>query len=236
MALADLHHPALWRGDSLLHSTQPVRPSGHTALDAVLPGGGWPLGTVTELCLPRPGVGELALLAPALAALSQGGAQLLLIAPPHPPYAPAWAAQGIALERLLWVRTTQTREAQWVCEQALREPACGAVLVWQAGPLPERDARRLKLAAAVGGGCGFVLRSGSPATHSPFPLRLALEGAVGGLTLRVLKRRGPPLASPLFLPLFPAHDDTRHPHAVAGTPSSPSGTRNRPARQRLALA
>jgi protein ImuA len=33
-----------------------------------LPGGGWPQGVVTELLLPHPGVGELRLLAPALAA------------------------------------------------------------------------------------------------------------------------------------------------------------------------
>jgi protein ImuA len=50
---------------------QAVLASGHAALDAQLPGGGWPVGALTELLLPHPGVGELRLLAPALAALQR---------------------------------------------------------------------------------------------------------------------------------------------------------------------
>ena len=49
---------------------RPVTSSGFAALDAQLPGGGWPHGVLTELLLPEPGVGELRLLAPALAAVA----------------------------------------------------------------------------------------------------------------------------------------------------------------------
>ncbi|MFX8125914.1 hypothetical protein ABTL08_19180, partial [Acinetobacter baumannii] len=38
----------LWRGSSLGAHSAPTLPSGFAALDAELPGGGWPLGAVTE--------------------------------------------------------------------------------------------------------------------------------------------------------------------------------------------
>lgn len=63
-------HPAVWRASQLGGGAQATSPSGFAALDAELPGGGWPHGVLTELLLPQPGIGELRLLAPALAALS----------------------------------------------------------------------------------------------------------------------------------------------------------------------
>ena len=63
-------HPAVWRASQLGAGAQATSPSGFAALDADLPGGGWPHGVLTELLLPQPGIGELRLLAPALAALS----------------------------------------------------------------------------------------------------------------------------------------------------------------------
>ncbi len=62
-------HPALWRADGLGRAPTAGWPTGFAALDAELPGGGWPVGALTELLLPHPGVGEWRLLAPALAAL-----------------------------------------------------------------------------------------------------------------------------------------------------------------------
>ena len=46
-------------------------PTGHAALDALLPQGGWPRGALTELLLPADGVGELDLLLPTLWAFEQ---------------------------------------------------------------------------------------------------------------------------------------------------------------------
>lgn len=63
-------HPAVWRASQLGGGAQATSPSGFAALDAELPGGGWPHGVLTELLLPQPGIGELRLLAHALAALS----------------------------------------------------------------------------------------------------------------------------------------------------------------------
>jgi protein ImuA len=63
-------HPAVWRASQLGAGAQATSPSGFAALDAELPGGGWPHGVLTELLLPQPGIGELRLLAPVLAAVS----------------------------------------------------------------------------------------------------------------------------------------------------------------------
>lgn len=59
----------VWRGQSHAPASSTC-PTGHAALDAALPTGGWPEAALTELLLPAPGMGELQLLWPTLARLS----------------------------------------------------------------------------------------------------------------------------------------------------------------------
>ena len=59
---------AVWRADELARNVGATRPTGHAALDAVLPGGGWPVGALVEVLQPQAGQGEWRLLAPALGA------------------------------------------------------------------------------------------------------------------------------------------------------------------------
>ncbi|WP_432719445.1 translesion DNA synthesis-associated protein ImuA [Jeongeupia wiesaeckerbachi] len=208
-----LRHPAIWRGDGRAAAAVCVT-SGHAGLDAVLPGGGWPLASVSEIVVARPGMGELALLWPVLRRCA--GQSICLIQPPLLPYAPAWAAAGIALERLVWLRPSDTAGALWAMEQTLREPGCGAVLGWIDG-VDDRAARRLLLASREGGACGFLLRT-RPGQSSPLPLRLGIDTLPGGVAVRVLKRRGPPLADPIVL--------TETNHALAGLiPAEPAAGR-----------
>ena len=96
-----LRGPHLWRGDSQAEVAQPSVPTGHAALDPLLPGGGWPRGALTELLVTHPGSGELSLLMPALARLSRQDRWIALVTPPHLPYAPALAAAGVDLARLV---------------------------------------------------------------------------------------------------------------------------------------
>lgn len=168
-------------------------PTGHASLDAVLPGGGWPLGAVTELLGDACGIGEFSLLLPALVALARGGRHIACIAPPHLPYAPALRQAGLPLERLLLIEPAgaeAARLALWSAEQLLRCPAIGAVLLWP-GAIDERRIRRLQLAAETGGGCGVLYRPAQAAcSASPAALRLQLQATADGLRIEIRKSRG----------------------------------------------
>ncbi|MBV8465017.1 MAG: translesion DNA synthesis-associated protein ImuA [Burkholderiales bacterium] len=215
-----LKHPGIWRGDGFSQAHPDTLSSGHLQLDAVLPGGGWPQAAVSEIIARQAGCGELKLLLPALANLTQARKQVLLIAPPHIPYAPAWQAAGIDLRYLTWVDPESENDALWTMEQALREPDCGAVVAWFEHAVADRNCRRLQVAAETGGGCGFVLRQGrADNVVSPFGLRLAVEPAAGGVGVQVIKRRGSPLARPIFLPhrQLSAPNPSGIRHVVAGT-------------------
>src|SRR5215813_10177337 len=109
-----LEHPGIWRGTSAARTE--VLSTGFRALDERLPGGGWPRSGLIEILVSRFGVGELTLLLPALAALTSlpTARWCVWVAPPLEPFAPALAAHGVALERVLVVRSS--RNALWAFE------------------------------------------------------------------------------------------------------------------------
>jgi len=186
-ALAD--HPLLWRGKQAAHRV-PAVSTGHAVLDAALPGRGWPLGAVTELLNDTAGCGELSLLLPALAQLSRSGRWIVMVDPPWIPYPSALHGHGLALEKLLLVRTNNRAESLWACEQVVRGMAGGAVLAWP-DTLSFAELRRLQLAAERMQKHVFLFRDGK-AAHAPSPaaLRLQLAAADDNLLVRVLKCRG----------------------------------------------
>jgi len=172
--------------------------TGHAALDALLPQGGWPRRALTELLLPADGVGELALLLPTLARMTQAGSTVAVIAPPYIPYAPAWQAAGVDLAMLEIVDATP-RDALWAFEQCLRSGACAAVLGWPVqadGPA----LRRLQVAADSGECLGFALRDRRHAANpSAAALRLeAVRDPQGGTAWQVRKCRGGPAPAQSF--------------------------------------
>ena len=183
-----LEHPAIWRGRSAARAE--VLPSGLAALDACLPGGGWPRSGLIEILVPRFGVGELYLLLPALAAVTCGPAArwCVWITPPLEPYAPALAAHGMSLERVLVVRAP---EPLWAFEQTLGSGASDAALAWAVrGPRP-REIRRLQLAAERGRTLGVLFRPLRAASESSAAiLRLAVEPRPAGARVKFLKSRG----------------------------------------------
>jgi len=227
---------AVWRADELARQAGATRPTGHAALDAVLPGGGWPVGALVEVLQPQAGQGEWRLLLPALGVSSAGA--LVLVNPPHRPFVPALAAQGLDASRLLMLQGPMlARDAAarvWACEQALRCAGVSAVLAWLPQVRPEQ-LRRLQMAAQNFQQLLFVMRP-LAAQHeaSPAVLRLALEAGDGAdaLSVRLLKRRGPPLSTPLMLPARPerlqallaaSHQQSarRRPGSGAATPPQP---------------
>ena len=193
-----LANPAIWRGGDCAPEPATL-PSGFAALDAALPGGGWPQGTLTEVLLEREGIGELRLMVPALARVQAQGLDVVWIAPPHRPYAPALAAAGIDLARLYVVHCRDANDALWAYEQALRAPECGAAFAWLATH-DERVVRRLQVAARDGRTWGVLWRRpGQRAGANAAPLRLGLASRLGRLTVRVLKRRGAELPHPIAI-------------------------------------
>lgn len=209
-------HPALWRAHQVGRPSEAVLPSGHPELDAQLPGGGWPLRALTELLLPHAGLGELRLLAPALAALQRQQRSLMWFDPPAAPCAWALSALGIDLQRMVVVqsraavkgrarRLLPAADMLWALEQALKSGHLGAVLAWLPARLPADALRRLQLAAQSHDGPAFLLRDAQERSRpSAAPLRLLLSSAGPDLLrLILLKRRGPPPAQPLTLALPP---------------------------------
>lgn len=182
-------HPLLWRNADAGRAAAPGLATGFPALDAALPGGGWPVGALVEIVAERWGNGELRLLLPALAAISRSR-RLAWVAPPLIPYAPALAAAGMDLARNVVVSPAGEaagREILWAAEKLLASPCCGMVLVWPPVLRP-RDARRLQLAAQSGGGTGVVFRQRN--VPSPAALRLAVQPCQRGLRVEILKTRG----------------------------------------------
>jgi hypothetical protein len=191
-----LHNPLLWRGDAKARVERAVA-TGFAELDRELPGGGWPQGSLTELLADREGIGELRLLLPALERLARAGRWIALVAPPHLPYAPAFARAGIEPSRLIVIAAVEEKDRWWAAEQVLRSDSAGALMFWPQS-LGDARLRRLAVAALDTSSLAFLFagceRAAAP---SPAPLRIRLSAAGGALHLDVFKRRGGVCGSPL---------------------------------------
>jgi protein ImuA len=212
-------HAGVWHAHTLATPTEAVQATGDALLDAHLPGGGWPVGALVELLQPAGVHSEWRLLLPALAACGRG--PVVMVGPPQLPFAPALSRLGLRSGRLLSVLASSTAgegarikdEASgrlWATEQVLRCAEVDAVLAW----LPQArgdQLRRLHLAAAEHHKLLFVMRPDRARSDaSPAVLRLLVQPMASarhplqgllldGLEVDILKRRGPPLAEPLYL-------------------------------------
>jgi hypothetical protein len=192
----------VWRGDQMgSYRSTPIA-SGYRTLDQELPNGGWPPSVLIELLLAQPGIGELRLLAPTLARITQAGKTVILLAPPHIPFAAALTELGIDLTNVILIEADKPMDRIWAIEQSLKSASFGALLCW----LPQARAdhlRRLQLAAAGGEGLTFVFRPlAAQDQSSPAPLRLVCQPAPAGrMSVEIIKRRGPVHVDPIMLPL-----------------------------------
>lgn len=217
--------PVLWRADDPIAAGPPAEcttGTGFEALDAELPGGGWPRGQMVELLHDHPGIGELSLLAPALTVQARAGRACVWVLPgdhagrPDPlqhalPYPPALAQADIDLSSHILVRPAVAREAWWAMEQSLRAGHLGALIGWlppSGANADFRALRRLHLLAQRHQALVFVIRPSHCAqAPSPAVLRLLLssdQARPDHLTIKILKRRGRPLFEPVALQVRPA--------------------------------
>jgi protein ImuA len=190
--------PDVWRvGD--LAPAKAVVATGHSKLDAALPGGGWPTGSLIEILQRTPAHHVWTLVLPALIRiLEEKSGPAVLIGAPLQPFGPALSAQGLPVERLLCVHSDQPALRLWSTEQAVRCAQVAAVLAWLPRARNE-ELRRLHLAAQQQDRLLFVFRSlGSRHESSPAAVRLQVQG-IDEIEIEILKRRGPPLLEPVRL-------------------------------------
>lgn len=164
--------------------------TGFECLDECLPGGGWPLGALTEILIDAGDPGCLWLTLPTLSELSRRQQWIAMISPPCIPYAPALAQSGIEIGKILLIHPRARSDALWAVEEALRSDTCSSVLFWLNGP-DNKTLRRLQLAAEHGGTLGFCFR---PSQHSgqrtTAAVRLKVSPGEDGACVDILKARG----------------------------------------------
>lgn len=205
-----LQLPNPWHGDILAEPVSGLA-TGFTELDELLPERGWTQSALTELLVPREGIGALQLLLPVLARLSQQRRWIAWVAPPYMPYAPALAAAGVDLSRLLRVYPREGADGLAMVEACLRAGTCSAVLAWpMAGELPAL--RRLQRAAAQGQSWGILFRPEQCAPlPSPAVQRVQIARTANGVAVTRLNARGGWDAGPVELSM----DRLLQPHGVA---------------------
>jgi cell division inhibitor SulA/protein ImuA len=207
-------HARIWCGrGNVATAARAVIPTGFRELDRALPGGGWPLGAITEVFVAGYGIGELELLMPALAALTKEEPArpkkwVAWIAPPFVPYAPALQQHGVNVDRLLMIHPTLSNKSRlWAVEQTVRSGSSAGVFAWVAAVDEGRDARgramqgaiaedvilrRLQL-AAEDQGCWLLLFRPANARleRSPAALRIVLSQVQPAATrVEIIKCRG----------------------------------------------
>jgi protein ImuA len=194
--LASLPPGLVWTAGRLARPARKGWATGFPALDAALPGDGWPHGAIIELISAHPGIGEIHLLLPLLRR-APADKWIAWVAPPCLPYAPALASLDMPLSQLLLIDVPDHAGAIWAARQALASGACHAVLAWNRH-IDAPALRRLQLAAEESDTPLFLFRPPAAARQpSPATLRLQLMAAHDGLDIVILKRRGPAAAHPI---------------------------------------
>lgn len=218
--------PDVWRASQLASYRTNAIATGHPSLDRELPDCGWPSRALIELLVQQAGIGEMHLLLPALRRVAER--TIALVQPPHPPQAVAWTGDGFPVGRMMWVRPSRSADALWAAEQILRNGTCGALLFWQT-QVRHESLRRLHLAAQGSDIVFWLIRPLACAGDaSPAPLRIALRPAAAGISLEIVKRRGPRLDRTLTVPLD--HMPAAYPnlnesdHALVDRRASPTVT------------
>ncbi len=186
----------------LVEAPRRVVSTGRAPLDALLPGGGFPRGGVSEV-LGALGSGKATLVARAAAALLDKGAPVAWISGRGPLYAPALAGLAVPTPALLQICPADPARVVWAAEQVLRSDTFALVLLDAVHPggrpvLDDAGFRRLA-GAARGSGGALVLLSEPPGGLPLQPLPADLS-----LAVRPVSELGRPSGLPLRPPAAPA--------------------------------
>jgi protein ImuA len=195
---------AIWRGTELGSPVNKVVSSGFPALDAELPGAGWPCHCLTEILQPQPTVVEWRLLAPAIREVVAAGGNIVVVGPPKSPHLPGLRHVGLDERHLIWIQAETPAERLWVTEQLVKANAAGLLVSW----LPQarqEQIRRLQVCAQACDGPVFLCRPAA-AEHEPSAAALRVQLRFGldwELHIHLLKRKGPTHEGSITLPSVP---------------------------------
>ena len=197
-----LEREDLWLGEQWQHQNEAYC-TGFSLLNRHLADNGWPKQGVCECLYDNPGQGELTLVLPLLQQLigqrvvsqtlagehhcessktgidhtsaNHAESLVMLVAPPYIPNPQALELQGVEVERLIWIDSSDRKEQLWAIEQALSSGAVPLVLAWL-DYLSITESRRLQLAAEKGQAlCLLYLPSKLADNSHPVNLRLTLK-------------------------------------------------------------
>ena len=181
-----------WRGRNR-SLRRHVITTGNENLDKLLLGG-WPVSALTELVTQQDGIGELSLLLPTVKHYASENKLCVWLDPPYQPYAPSLVNEGVPLDKLLIVRSKNSKEWLWAAEQSIRGKAL--LFAWANRVQPRYSAlRKLQLAATESLAPVFLFSPPNALkAHSPALLRLELESLepnILSVTLHKLRGKMP---------------------------------------------
>jgi protein ImuA len=114
----------------------------------------------------------------------------------HVPNALGLEFSGILANKLLLLKGRTSADLLWAAEQVMKAGTCGAALLWQQHIRTE-SLRRLSLSVAASESLLFVIRPlAAQQDSSPAALRLAVRPSPVGVSVDVVKRKGPVGAGP----------------------------------------
>ena len=196
-------------------STTPGLPTGVTALDAILPGGGIPPGRITELLAPA-GLGKTTIARSLVAATIRGGGGVAWIDATRTLDPRDWAAAGpvlganagpttgadpfaaagifatVDMEALWVVRPTDPARAPWCADLLLRSGAFALVVLDGAPVLPRPVAVRLAQLARESDAALLLLGDGTRASEIGGALRVRLASHPTARTVVATLEKGGP--------------------------------------------
>lgn len=146
-------------------------------LEELLKGRGFERGAFVECLAESEGQGAetLSLILAGRMIRSLGG-MLVVLDDQRTFYAPTAQALGIDPEAMVVLRPAKAADSLWALEQTLRCPGV-AVVICRLDRLSDHGMQRLKRAAEVGGGVGFLLRPSSVRQLSSWAeMRLSVRG------------------------------------------------------------
>ena len=163
--------------------------TGIAPLDALVSPSLFRPGMIVEWVMAAKGARGALLAIPMIQQALAGGGGLLVIDERREFYPPAALRLGLDLERTIVIRPANSQETLWALEQSLCCSGVGATLAW-VGNLPDRQFRRLQLAAERGGGLGVLIRPAEVRRMSSWAdLRWFVQPIPGGVRVELLHCR-----------------------------------------------